>query len=125
MAYLRAILVGLVLVFVAVFGVFVVEPLIGRMGDESQFVFVATGFALGGILCLLYRVFARMMDGPRKANAAPNPFLEQRRIDERKRVRQGRSSAYPEPPRGGATIHTLKSVAQQPDSDDHPRNKSA
>jgi hypothetical protein len=120
MIYLRALLVGLILLFVATFGVFVVEPMIGRMGEESRFVFVASGFALGGVVCLLYRVFARIADGPRRASAAPNPFLEQRRIDERKRARQGRSAARPEPPEGGATIYRLKSVPRERPRKDAP-----
>lgn len=114
MAYLKAVLIGLMLVFIATFVVFVVEPMISRMGDESQFVFVATGFALGGVFFLLYRVIARIADGPSKASSAPNPFLEQRRIDDRKRTRQGRDASRPPPPSGGATIHALKSVPSNP-----------
>ena len=110
MAYLRALFIGLILVFVAIFIVFVIEPLLGRMGEESKFVFLAAGLFIGGILCLLYQVFARLKDGPTQASRAPNPFIEQRRIEDRKRARGGRSEARPTPPKGGATVYQLKSI---------------
>jgi|GEM_PF-1908688 len=111
MTYLRAVFAGLVLVFVAIFVVFVIEPLLSRMGDESQFVFIASGLFIGGILCLVYQVIAKIKSGPSRANQAPNPFIEQRGIEDRKRARAGRRPDHPEPPKGGATIYHLKSAS--------------